>query len=166
MRKEPRSAYDKWNISVVTNKVMDWYKQTTIFCLASFKVSVFDLSCVEAFFFLPLVRLSFGVRYCCLSMSILRSCWILNSMLIFYDLQGFPILKILPYLWHSVVFGLCSCCVQILLLFSVPVLWIWSFLVRWIPNCACIFHCRSYYCCICCWLYRFCAVFKVSADKS
>ena len=51
MRKEPRSAYDKWNISVVTNKVMDWYKQTTIFCLASFKVSVFDLSCVEAFFF-------------------------------------------------------------------------------------------------------------------
>ena len=27
----------------------------------------------------PLVRLSFGVRYCCLSMSI-RSCWILNSI--------------------------------------------------------------------------------------
>ena len=84
MTKEPRSAYDKWNISVVTNKVMDWYKQTTIFCLASFKVSVFDLSCVEAFFFTS-GPLSFGVRYSCLLMSILRSCWILNSMLSLAD---------------------------------------------------------------------------------
>jgi hypothetical protein len=33
-------------------------------------------------------------------------------------------------------------------------------------SCACIFHCMSYYCCICCWFYGFCAVFNVSADKS
>jgi hypothetical protein len=104
-----------------------------------------------------------------ISMSI-SWCWILNSMQscsfpsIF---KVYPILMILPYLWHSLVFGLCSCCAQILPIFSVPVLWIWSFfLVWWIPNCACIFHCRSNHGCICCWLYRLCAVFKVSADKS
>ena len=64
-----------------------------------------------------------------ISMSI-SWCWILNSMQscsfpsIF---KVYPILMILPYLWHSLVFGLCSCCAQILLIFSVPVLWIWSF---------------------------------------
>ena len=46
------------------------------------QVSVLDLFWQKRF--LPLIWLSFGIRYCCLSMSI-RSCWILNSMLSLAD---------------------------------------------------------------------------------